>query len=151
MLWKWAKRRYPNKPISWVLNKYFEKNRYGEFEVFKGLYRVDKTHIVRYIKVRGKASPDDPTLKKYWEDRRRRISKVYFAKGSKLYLIAESQSWKCNLCANWLMNGEEIDIHHIIPISQGGNDDISNLKILHESCHYQEHSNGKGDVGLRVD
>jgi len=98
----------------------------------------------------GKASPDDPELKEYWENRKREISKVYFAKGSKLYLIAESQSWKCNLCANWLMNGEELDIHHIILISQGGNDDISNLRIIDESCHYQEHSNGRKDVRLRV-
>ena len=150
MLWKWAKRRHPNKSISWVLNKYFEKNRYGKFEVFKGLYRVNKTSIVRYIKVRGKASPDDPELKEYWEDRKRKISKVYYAKGSKLYLIAESQNWKCDLCGNWLMNVEKIDVHHVTPVSQGGSDDISNLRIIHESCHYQEHSNGRKDVRLPV-
>jgi RNA-directed DNA polymerase len=147
---KWSKRRHPNKSVSWVLNKYFEKNKYGKFDVFKGLYRVNKVPIVRYVKVKGKASPDDPELKKYWENRKKKISKTLYAKGSKLYLIAENQNWRCDLCGNWLLNGEEIDNHHITPVSQGGSDEISNLRILHESCHYQKHTNGKGELKLRV-
>ena len=80
MLWKWVKRRHPNKSTSWILNKYFEKTGKGNTYVFKGLYRIDKTPIVRYIKVKGKASPDAPDLREYWENRKKKISKVYFAK-----------------------------------------------------------------------
>jgi RNA-directed DNA polymerase len=140
ILWKWAKRRHPNKSIPWILNKYFEKVGYGTRNVFKRLYRIEQIPIVRYIKVKGKASPDDPILKEYWENRKNRISKIYFAKDSKLYRLAESQNWKCDLCGNWLFNGEKINRHHIIP---GGSDEISNLRIRHESCHYQGHSNSK--------
>ncbi len=140
ILWKWAKRRHSNKSMSWILNEYFENNRYGNFDAFKGLHRIDKTPIARYVKVKSKASPDNPDLREYWENRKKKISRILYAKGSKLYLIAESQHWKCRSCGNWLMNGEGVDVHHIVP---DGSDDISNLKIVHESCHYQEHSNSK--------
>jgi len=142
MLWKWAKRRHPNKPVPWILNKYFEKTGNGKTYVFKGLFRIDHVPIVRYVKVKGKASPDDPTLKEYWENRKKKISKIYYAKGSKLYRIAENQNWKCDLCGNWLINGEKIDRHHIDP-NRKDRDAISNLVIRHESCHYQGHSNSR--------
>ncbi len=140
-LWKWAKRRHPNKTVFWVLSKYYEKNKYGKFDVFNGLYRINKTPIIRYIKVKGKASPDDPSLKEYWEDRKNRISKTYYAKGSKLYKVAEEQEWKCNSCRAMLMNGEKIHIHHKDDNHQ--NDDISNLEIIHEHCHHQKHSKAR--------
>ncbi|MBS3906289.1 MAG: group II intron reverse transcriptase/maturase [Syntrophaceae bacterium] len=143
ILWKWAKRRHPNKSKSWILNKYYEKNRYGKFEYFKGLYRTNKVPIIRYIRVKGKASPDDPKLLEYWENRGKKLGKIQFAKGSTRHLLAENQNWKCCACGNWLMNGEDVHINHIIPVSEGGSDDISNKIIYHKSCHYQWHSNRK--------
>ena len=147
VLWKWAKRRHPNKPRDWIYKEYFGKRKFG---VFEGMYEIDKIPIVRYIKVKGKASPDDPRLIEYWENRRRKFSKIRFAKGSKFYQIAENQSWKCPQCGRWLMNEEATDIHHIIPVNEGGSNEISNLEILHESCHHQKHSNRKKDLVFRV-
>ncbi len=141
ILWKWAKRRHPNKSKSWILNKYYEKSGKGNSMVFKGLYRINKIPIVRYIRVKGNASPDNPKLLEYWENRGKRLGKVQFARGSTRYLLARNQNWKCCLCGNWLMNGEEVHVNHIIPLSEGGSDHISNKIIYHLSCHYQWHSN----------
>ena len=78
---------------------------------------------MRHIKVKGDASPDDPSLKEYWEKRHQKLGKTRFDKGTKLYTIAENQNWKCPECGEPLLNGEEIETHHILPVAEGGTDD----------------------------
>ncbi|MEM8780173.1 MAG: group II intron reverse transcriptase/maturase [Cyanobacteria bacterium P01_G01_bin.49] len=150
-LWKWAKRRHPMKSKTWVKNKYFPRHRGTEWtfmctkldrfgcekEVI--LYDISKTPIVRHIKVKGNNSPDDPELKEYWENRRTKEGKVVWAKGSKYEQIAKRQLYKCPNCGDFLFNGEELEIHHIVPVKQGGSDDMDNLEHLHKGCHKQVH------------
>ncbi len=154
-LWRWAKRRHPNKNTKWVRKRYFKtikgnkwtfatttSDRHGKDKDLV-LYPIAYTTIERHIKVKGKASPDDPSLREYWEKRFQKLGKSYWAKGSKNYLVAQNQNWKCPLCGEALLNGEEIDTHHIVPVAQGGLYDINNLQHLHKSCHKQVHSKSK--------
>lgn len=150
-LWRWAKRRHPNKNTKWVRKRYFKtikgnkwifatsiSDRRGE-EKDLILYPIAYTPIERHIKVKGEASPDDPTLREYWEIRQKKQGKSYWEKNSRNYRVAESQNWKCPICNEPLFNGEEIETHHIVPVAQGGLDDISNLQHLHKACHKQVH------------
>ena len=150
-LWRWAKRRHPNKNTKWIRKRYFKtikgnrwtfactiSDRRGK-EKNLTLYQIANTTIERHIKVKGEASLDDPSLKEYWDSRHQKQGKSRFEKGSKLYKIAEAQKWKCPLCGEPLFNGEELDIHHIVPVAEGGTDDMENLKHLHSSCHKQVH------------
>lgn len=150
-LWRWAKRRHPNKNTKWVRKRYFKtikgnrwtfactiSDRRGKEKNFV-LYQVAKTAVERHIKVKGDASPDDPSLKEYWEKRHQKHGKSRFEKGSKLYKIAENQKWICPSCGEPLFNGEEIDTHHIVPVAEGGTDDVENLQHLHKECHKQVH------------
>jgi len=156
-LWCWANRRHPNKSKTWIKTNYFKTvdgNKWT-FAVELGergdqekkfnyyLYPIGLTPIVRHVKVKGAASPDDPTLKEYWDKRSQKLGKTYWARGSKNYQIAENQTWKCPICGEALFNGEEIETHHIVPVAQGGLDDISNLQHLHTPCHKQVHSKTK--------
>jgi RNA-directed DNA polymerase len=154
-LWHWAKRRHPNKNSKWVFKAYF-KTIQGkkwtfacnvsdrlEKKIILSLYPIAYTSIERHIKVKGEASPDDPSLKEYWDKRNQKSGKSYWAKGSKYYLIAQNQKWKCPICGEPLLNGESIETHHIVPVAQGGLDDISNLQHLHTPCHKQVHSKSK--------
>lgn len=150
-LWRWAKRRHPNKNKKWIRKRYFKtikgnrwtfacttSDRQGkDKEVI--LYQIASTPIERHIKVKGDASPDDPSLKEYWYKRHRKLGKTRFDKGSKLYKIAENQDWKCSKCGEPLCNGEEIEIHHIVPVVEGGTDDVENLQHIHKPCHKQVH------------
>lgn len=150
-LWRWAKRRHPNKNTSWVRKRYFKTikgvkwvfacttsdRRAKDKELI--LYQIASTSIVRHIKVKGDASPDDPSLKEYWEKRHQKLGKTRFDKGTKLYTIAENQNWKCPECGEALLNGEEIETHHIVPVAEGGTDDVENLQHLHKPCHKQVH------------
>jgi RNA-directed DNA polymerase len=150
-LWRWAKRRHPNKNTRWVRKRYFKtikgnkwtfactvSDRRGKDKELV-LYQIAYTPIKRHTKVKGDASPDDPSLKEYWEKRHQKLGKTRFDKGTKLYTIAENQNWKCPECGEPLFNSEEIETHHIVPVAQGGLDDISNLQHLHKACHKQVH------------
>ncbi len=154
-LWRWASRRHPNKGTKWVQKRYYSSFR-GDNWTFmcqgtdrKGreksyiLYDISSTPIVRHIKVKGKSSPDDPSLREYWQKRATDYGKKYWAKGSKYEAVAKLQNWKCPVCGDNLFNGESIETHHIVPVVKGGTDDSGNLKHLHKACHKQVHSKAK--------
>jgi RNA-directed DNA polymerase len=80
-LWPGAKRRHPKQPRRWLYRRYVEGGTYGatcyaESRDRRGqtirlrLERMPTIPIVRHVKVKGRASPDDPTLKASWENRR---------------------------------------------------------------------------------
>jgi RNA-directed DNA polymerase len=155
-LWRWAKRRHPNKGKKWVRKRYFRtykgdnwtfattSNHRGK-EKNSILYPVAHTSIERHIKVKGNSSPDDPSQKDYWEKRHQKSGKSYWERNSRNYKIAQNQNWNCPICGEPLINREEIETHHIVPVAQGGRDDIENLLHLHKACHKQEHSKSKSN------
>jgi len=151
-LWKWAKKRHPNKGRKWVKNKYFgrvgndhwvfkttTKDRTGKTKALS-LLRIATIPITRHVKVSGNSSPDNPTLTEYWEKRRTKYGKTRFEKGSKLYKVAENQQWHCPVCGEHLLNGEEWHTHHKVSVKDGGTDEIDNLIHLHKACHRHLHS-----------
>jgi len=107
------------------------------------LYNIASTPIIRHIKVKGDASPDNSSLREYWNNRKLKQGKNYWAKGSKYYQVATNQSWKCPVCGENLFNGEQIETHHIVPVKDGGEDSTDNLVHLHKACHKQVHSKSK--------
>ncbi len=154
-LWRWGKRRHSSKNTKWIRKRYFKtikgnkwifacntSDRRGKDKELV-LYQIGYTPIERHIKVRGDASPDDPSLKEYWELRHQKYGKSYWEKNSRNYKIAQNQVWLCPICGEPLFNGEEIETHHIIPVAKGGLDDIDNLQHVHRVCHKQVHSKSK--------
>lgn len=152
MLWSWACRRHPNKSQLWIKNKYFKrirgqdwkfacflKDRKGNCKLLE-LINIAEISIIRYIKVKGEASPDDPTLTEYWEERRTKQGKTYWAKGSKMEKIAINQKWTCPVCKEHLINGEALETHHLIPLKDGGEDKEDNMVHLHWYCHKAVHT-----------
>jgi len=79
-LWRWAKRRHPNKSAKWRRRKYFSAagkwlfsvrltKEQGQSHVLT-LYKAARTRIQRHIKIRGTANPYDPHYTRYFELRR---------------------------------------------------------------------------------
>jgi RNA-directed DNA polymerase len=152
-LWRWVKRRHPKKPKRWRYRRYFEVGKYGAtfYTDSRGrrgqtirfrLERMPTIPIVRHVKVKGRASPDDPTLKAYWEARRLKRGRQRVARDSLLYGIAEAQRWQCPGCGQALFDGQEVHLHHRLPVHTGGSDDRETLQWLHATCHRQRHRPG---------
>jgi RNA-directed DNA polymerase len=82
LTYKWAKHTHPKKPKHWITNRYFgryNKSRRDNWvfgDRHSGAYLVKHawTSIIRHQMVKGKSSPDDPTLAEYWAGRRRRTA-----------------------------------------------------------------------------
>lgn len=81
MIWRWARRRHPNKGLKWIKSKYFQQEGYRNW-VFKekgerhALFLLSSIPIRRYIKIIAEANPYDVLWHEYFERRtfRRSIS-----------------------------------------------------------------------------
>lgn len=154
MLWRWAKRRHSNKSNGWTTAKYFRpvRNRHHVFAVktdkltFDGepvvlsIYHAAYSKIERHIKIKGDAHPFDPQWEIYFEKRWKSKMKSTLKGSWKLANVWERQKGLCPMCQQKITLESEWHTHHIQARCQGGNDNMSNLAMLHPNCHRQLHS-----------
>lgn len=92
-LWRWAKRRHPNKNMFWIRNKYFTKIGSRNWCFYSKVKNADDinhqvlifasdTSIIRHVKVRAEANPYDPEFNEYF--RKRYYARVYQRKSMKV-------------------------------------------------------------------
>lgn len=143
--WRHAKRKHPGKSATWRVRRYWGKINldrndnwvFGEKRTGEYILKFQWTKIQRHITVKTTSSPDDPSLKEYWQKRsQRQIADLVPSKQK----MAGKQHFVCPVCNQSLLNGEELHTHHIIPVQAGGQDKYSNLLLVHEDCHNQIHS-----------
>lgn len=148
--WMWIRqarfacRRHPNKYWWWLKEKYWGRikarnDNWVFMDKSKDLYlwKLQWTTIKRHILVKGKASPDNPELKEYWQKRQASKPKYFFKTRQILW---RRQEGKCPVCLDSIDNGENVQVHHKKPTRCGGTDHINNLCLLHTNCHRQVHS-----------
>ena len=142
---RYVNHRHPEKPVHWKKAKYWGKldpNRSDKW-VFgdkrNGIYllKLSWFPIERHVLVKGRASPDDPNLREYWQ--KRNATKARDLRRSRKRIVRR-QMGICPICGESLFNDEEIQLHHKKPIKEGGKDTYSNLQLLHLYCHQQVHS-----------
>jgi RNA-directed DNA polymerase len=151
---RYAKRTHPNKSYKWLKERYFGKlnpNRenywvFGDKSSGRYLLRFSWFEIERHVLVRGKASPDDPEMRSYWQEREQAKAKNL---GQNQRKLARRQDYHCVLCQASLFNGEELHQHHLKPKSQGGTDELSNQVLVHLYCHQQIHNGNPDKVTKR--
>jgi RNA-directed DNA polymerase len=139
---RWAKRTHGNKTGKWCQARYWgrlnkERNDhwvFGDKKTGRYLLKFSWFKIERHPLVRGRASPDDPSLREYWWERRN-ISIASLTRSDEK--LAAAQDWKCPVCGMDLDNGEDIQRHHRIPRAEGGSDSLSNRELVHLFCHQQ--------------
>ena len=144
-LWIWAKRRHPNKPTYWIKKKYFKIIGCRDWMFSTGkevLILASRVKIKRYTKIKGDANPFDIEYEAYFEDRLQKKMLDDICKTRKLKNIWLNQFGKCLVCKTSITKETEWHIHHIVYRVNGGNDNISNLVLLHPDCHRQVHSRG---------
>jgi RNA-directed DNA polymerase len=153
-LWRWAKRRHPNKPPGWIRQKYFTRVAnnhwvfFGTTTTSQGktqehrLIRLAYTPIKRHIKVKAKANPYDLEWEPYFEARLGvKMGNTLQGRRSLLYLWRE-QNGICPVCVQPITKLTGWNNHHIVWRSKGGSDGAANRVLLHPNCHRQVHSQG---------
>lgn len=132
----WTKRRHPKKKVKWITNKYWLINREGgwTFADTKGkpiqLKKHSDTPIVRHVKVQGERSPyDGDTI--YWSARMGRHPEV----PKRVATLLKKQKGKCPHCKLTFKDNDLMEVHHVIPRLEGGEDKYENFQLLHRHCH----------------
>jgi RNA-directed DNA polymerase len=111
LVWKWARFTHPNKPKRWIIRQYFgmfnparqDKWVFGSRETGFYLRKFAWTRIVRHRMVAGRASPDDPALAGYWDQRRRR-SRLPVDPAT--WHLLRRQRGRCPLCRGLLLHAD---------------------------------------------
>jgi RNA-directed DNA polymerase len=150
--WQWAKRRHSHKGTRWIKDKYFspEKNRRWIFsaktQTKEGnpltvkLVQANDTNIQRHVKIKGEANPYDPQQETYFESRLGWKMKVRMTGKIQWLRLWWKQDKECPICNQKITEETGWHVHHIIPKSEGGKDNNSNLVLVHPNCHRQIHS-----------
>ena len=145
-LWRWAKRRHPNKSHKWVMRRYYMKigtdNRVFTDGQGHHILNMSKIPIRRYIKVRSgmRVYGSDKQTREYWE-RRATQKTMRSAYTVKMVRLLEKQEGRCPCCNQHIEEIGETHIHHMRPRSEDGKDQLNNLRLLHLFCHEELHRN----------
>jgi RNA-directed DNA polymerase len=142
---RYVEHTHPNKPKAWKQFHYWGKLNlqrndrwvFGEKTTGMHLLKFSWFSIDRHVLVKGKASPDDPTLRDYWKAREKVKAKTLVPS---YHTLAKRQGYVCPQCGESLFNEEDLHIHHVKPKAKGGKDVYSNLRLLHLYCHQQHHA-----------
>ena len=111
LAWKWANFSHPNKPRRWIITRHFgmfnparqDKWVFGSRETGFYLRKFAWTKIVRHRMVAGRASPDDPALTGYWQQRRRRDR---LPVDPATWHLLRRQRGRCPLCRGLLLHAD---------------------------------------------
>jgi RNA-directed DNA polymerase len=159
LLWRWCRRRHRHKPRKWIKEKYFK--RFGSRDwVFTGgvkdgkgrsrpmcLLEAQAVRIRRHVKIRAGANPYDPKWERYFEERLYRKMQASLAGRGQIAYLHQEQGGRCGGCGQPLQEGEEWQIHHRVRRTDGGDDSLDNLELLHANCHRQKHSKRADEDG----
>ena len=137
-LWKWAVRKHPNygrKKIRW---EYFN-NEWTFFDKITQLkvIQMQQIPIRRHIKVKANMRVYNKEHQEYWSKRENQQMGLYGVY-RQLY---DKQKGFCSFCNGRITSSDkDLHIHHLKPISYGGDDKLNNLRLIHHDCHSEIHS-----------
>ena len=149
VIWRWSKRRHPNKNAGWVKEKYFRTigernwvfavpivNEEGGIEI-KELYQLSGTPIKRHKKIKGAYNPFDPEWEMYGENLQQERMLQNMSHRTKWIRMYLSQGGLCAVCNCKMTKATGWHDHHIEYRVNGGSDALGNRVLLHPNCHAQ--------------
>jgi RNA-directed DNA polymerase len=151
-LWRWARRRHPNKNTGWRKQKYFALHRGQDWSFFgetcddEGqpsqvwLRHARSTPIKRHVKVKGDANPYDPAYETYFEHREGTHMQATFRGTRTLRFLWHEQSGLCTVCNTKITRITGWRLHHCVPRVMGGSHSAENRVLLHPECHDRVHN-----------
>jgi RNA-directed DNA polymerase len=145
-LWQWCKRRHPKKGRRWIKARYFHTigTRTWVFAIktnckadYMELYSAARTPIQRHVKVKSEACPYDSVWESYFEDRKLRKGKNDLTLFGRVKKLWRAQNGRCPICHGNITQETGWRVFNVPPMPCGSKDILSNLQLLHPSCHKQ--------------
>jgi len=167
LTYKWACHSHPKKSKGWIVNRYFGRfhkfrndrwvfgdpsHPYGDHgDTIAYLVKFSWTNIVRHPLVAGRASPDDPDLRDYWAQRRRKVKPPLDSYNTGLLA---RQDGRCPLCGDHLLTPDQppqsphewerwwlgmirraIAADYLAHHGRDASSDGNRTRLVHASCH----------------
>ncbi len=136
-LFRWAKRRHPNKTGRWITLRYFciQPNAAWIFKdktLGKTLIRVSQAILAqRPIKVKAEANPFDGEWEAYFTHREQRLKirtvNQYIGK------VLKRQRGQCPCCRQLITVDDDYQLYHLDGCKT--NKGIMNVLLIHRNCH----------------
>ncbi|VEP12581.1 Group II intron reverse transcriptase/maturase (fragment) [Hyella patelloides LEGE 07179] len=141
-LWRWGKRRHPNKGRKWIARKYWNlKDKGWRFTSKSKTFthslpkHTDFSCGIRWTKVQNARSPYDGD-ESYWS---KRMGDKYRTSDPQKSRLMKIQKGKCGHCGLTFRSEDLTEKHHIKEKSKGGNNSDKNLVLIHLHCHDKVH------------
>jgi RNA-directed DNA polymerase len=150
-LWRWARRRHPDKTLGWIKAKYFGFHRgrnwtfFGEKCDEEGkpqkvwLFPASRTPITRHVKVKAEANPYDPAYETYFADREAAHMRDSFRGTTTLRFLWREQDGRCPVCQERITRLTGWRLHYRLPLVMGGSKGATNSVLLHPECRDKVH------------
>jgi len=151
-LWRWARRRHPNKGKRWVKAKYFHSigtrnwvftgetvDQHGNVKE-RRLTKAADVPIRRHVKIQGAANPYDPAWETYFEHRLGVKMEATLAGRRALLTLWKRQNGLCPRCGQKITTITGWHSHHVQWRARGGSDKLENRELQHPNCHMQVHA-----------
>jgi RNA-directed DNA polymerase len=148
-LWRWSRRRHPNKARRWIKQRYFRKEGGRDW-----VFAVGKLRLVHFTafpyrehyKIKSEANPYDPEWESYFAERLGRQMMQTLMGRKRLLWVWQRQDGKCPKCGQAITKRTNWHLHHRVRRCDGGTDALTNLEMLHPTCHRQHHSRQRENV-----
>lgn len=138
---------HPKKSWKWKIARYFKPDHTGVSKdkwiltdpqnERNQITKMTWIPITRHVMVKFTNSPDNPSLRQYFEKRdEKQFNRFNINSRQK---IAKKQKYKCRVCKQSLVGEESLETNHKVPKMLGGKDEYYNFELLHTSCHIQHH------------
>ena len=108
------------------------------------LHKMKSIRIKRFVKVRNDKRVYDANDIKYWQRReyQNALNSIY---GSMTHTkLFKKQKGRCEWCNQPItdeqLKASTIHLHHVRPRSEGGDNKLGNLRLVHTECHTTLHS-----------
>jgi RNA-directed DNA polymerase len=146
MLWRWAKRRHPNKGLRWIKDKYFKTQGANKWvfsttihdkdgtQTVVNLVKTAATPIRRHVKIKAQANPHDPKWDDYFESRWGQKMRISSTGRKRLFRVWRRQEGLCTVCSGQITDQTPWRVIHIIKLTEGGTDATNNLQMHHVNC-----------------
>ena len=141
-IWRWIKRKHKERGKKWSVRRYFRKWIFTDGGQY--MPKLCQIPIKNFTKVRSDVRVYSMEDRDYWYEREYINAKGSIYNSYEFTKLFQVQDGNCAYCNRGISKRDiqsySIHKHHLKPRSRGGDDKLSNLRLLHQECHRELHS-----------